>query len=193
MHSKSSVEHGKSANVSMAEKPTPSNICYLNPLLKFRKANIQNEEELVADPEKAISNSSTLCEETIVNSLDSIERLKSGDGVQLEVCPELQPVGNMHDSAVCGWLISTMDKRSSVVVRDLSYGAEPDKDRPMVDNLSDTSISYGAEPDKDQPMVDNMSDTSITDNISGLEITPDDVVGIIGQKRFWKARRAIVK
>lgn len=117
----------------------------------------------MSDPEKAISNSSTLCQETIVNSLDSIERLKSGDSVQLEVCPELQPVSNIHDSAVCGWLIPTMDKRSSVMARDLSYGAEPDKDQPRVDNLSDTST---------------------TDNISVMEITPDDVVGIIGQKRL---------
>ncbi|KAF8023245.1 hypothetical protein BT93_F0677 [Corymbia citriodora subsp. variegata] len=30
------------------------------------------------------------------------------------------------------------------------------------------------------------------DSASGLDISPDDVVGIIGQKHFWKARRAIV-
>ncbi|KAF8023243.1 hypothetical protein BT93_F0677 [Corymbia citriodora subsp. variegata] len=33
---------------------------------------------------------------------------------------------------------------------------------------------------------------SIADSASGLDISPDDVVGIIGQKHFWKARRAIV-
>ncbi|XP_022750113.1 protein EARLY FLOWERING 3-like [Durio zibethinus] len=36
-----------------------------------------------------------------------------------------------------------------------------------------------------------VSETSMVDSISGLDISPDDVVGIIGQKHFWKARRAI--
>ncbi|MBA0847389.1 hypothetical protein Goshw_017221 [Gossypium schwendimanii] len=40
---------------------------------------------------------------------------------------------------------------------------------------------------------DDVSETSVVDTASGLEISPDDVVGIIGQKRFWKARRAIAK
>ncbi|GFQ00160.1 protein early flowering 3 [Phtheirospermum japonicum] len=40
--------------------------------------------------------------------------------------------------------------------------------------------------------VDCLSENSVVDSISGLDITPDDVVGIIGQKHFWKARREIV-
>ncbi|XP_042488829.1 protein HEADING DATE 3B-like isoform X2 [Macadamia integrifolia] len=39
---------------------------------------------------------------------------------------------------------------------------------------------------------DDVSETSMLDSISGLDISPDDVVGVIGQKRFWKARREIV-
>nr|XP_009782254.1 PREDICTED: protein EARLY FLOWERING 3-like isoform X2 [Nicotiana sylvestris] len=39
---------------------------------------------------------------------------------------------------------------------------------------------------------DNLSETSIVESMSGTDISPDDVVGIIGLKRFWKARRAIV-
>lgn len=39
---------------------------------------------------------------------------------------------------------------------------------------------------------DDLSETSIVESISGTDICPDDVVGIIGLKRFWKARRAIV-
>lgn len=41
--------------------------------------------------------------------------------------------------------------------------------------------------------VDDESDTSMVESISGLDISPDDVVGVIGQKHFWKARKAIVK
>ncbi|XP_073154083.1 ELF3-like protein 2 [Henckelia pumila] len=172
INSKLSVDHGKSTNLFIAEKPPSYNSSYLNPLFKFRKDNIQNEEklrELVTDPDRAISNSSSLCQETTVNTLDCIERSKSGGSVQLEACHELQPVSNMHDTAVCGVHVSTVDERiSSVMGRDHSYGAEPKKD---------------------QRRVNTMSETYITDTI---EITPDDVVGVIGQKRFWKARRAIV-
>lgn len=39
---------------------------------------------------------------------------------------------------------------------------------------------------------DAVSETSMVDSICGVDISPDDVVGIIGQKHFWKARRAIV-
>ncbi|KAG8380051.1 hypothetical protein BUALT_Bualt07G0153300 [Buddleja alternifolia] len=36
------------------------------------------------------------------------------------------------------------------------------------------------------------SDTSVSDSEPGPEITPDDVVGVIGQKLFYKARKIIV-
>ncbi|XP_057467506.1 protein EARLY FLOWERING 3-like [Actinidia eriantha] len=39
---------------------------------------------------------------------------------------------------------------------------------------------------------DDASETSMVDSISVFDISPDDVVGVIGQKHFWKARRAIV-
>ncbi|XP_022951474.1 protein EARLY FLOWERING 3-like isoform X1 [Cucurbita moschata] len=39
---------------------------------------------------------------------------------------------------------------------------------------------------------DIVSENSMVDSISGSDICPDDVVGLIGQKRFWKARRAII-
>ncbi|GAB4854357.1 Protein EARLY FLOWERING [Ancistrocladus abbreviatus] len=39
---------------------------------------------------------------------------------------------------------------------------------------------------------DNVSETSMVDSLSGLRMSADDVVGIIGLKHFWKARRAIV-
>ncbi|KAI3823742.1 hypothetical protein L1987_05183 [Smallanthus sonchifolius] len=39
---------------------------------------------------------------------------------------------------------------------------------------------------------DAVSENSMVDSICGVDISPDDVVGIMGQKHFWKARRAIV-
>ncbi|XP_010910484.1 ELF3-like protein 2 [Elaeis guineensis] len=45
---------------------------------------------------------------------------------------------------------------------------------------------------KDGERKDEVSEASMVDSISGLEISPDDVVSVIGPKHFWKARRAIV-
>ncbi|KAA8541716.1 hypothetical protein F0562_022868 [Nyssa sinensis] len=39
---------------------------------------------------------------------------------------------------------------------------------------------------------DDVSDPSMVDSILGLNISPDDVVEVIGLKHFWKTRRAIV-
>ncbi|CAN0907315.1 Protein EARLY FLOWERING 3 [Linum grandiflorum] len=39
---------------------------------------------------------------------------------------------------------------------------------------------------------DDVSETTIIDSAEPLDMSPDDVVDIIGQKHFWKARRAIV-
>ncbi|MCL7033866.1 hypothetical protein MKW94_030445 [Papaver nudicaule] len=49
------------------------------------------------------------------------------------------------------------------------------------------SISQGRDADRN----DDVSETSILDSVSSLDISPDDVVGVIGQKHFWKARKAI--
>ncbi|KAL2974232.1 hypothetical protein AAZX31_14G091800 [Glycine max] len=38
---------------------------------------------------------------------------------------------------------------------------------------------------------DNISKISTVTNLSSLIVSPDDVVGILGQKHFWKARRKI--
>ncbi|CAJ2643838.1 unnamed protein product [Trifolium pratense] len=38
---------------------------------------------------------------------------------------------------------------------------------------------------------DNISKTSRVENLSTLKVSPDDVVAIIGQKHFWKARKEI--
>lgn len=40
---------------------------------------------------------------------------------------------------------------------------------------------------------DNISKISRVEDLSTLKISPDDVVAIIGQKQFWKARKAIAK
>ena len=40
---------------------------------------------------------------------------------------------------------------------------------------------------------DELSETSMVEYVSEMDISPDNVVRMIGQKHFWKARRAIAK
>lgn len=54
------------------------------------------------------------------------------------------------------------------------------------------NVACGALLTVDAGRKDDPSEVSIADSVSDLDISPDDVVGIIGQKHFWKARRAIV-
>ncbi|XP_038985216.1 protein HEADING DATE 3B-like [Phoenix dactylifera] len=67
------------------------------------------------------------------------------------------------------------------------------KDQNMADNcyrkLGDkASVSLEL---RDGDRNGEMSDTSM-DSIAGLNISPDDVVGVIGPKQFWTARTAII-
>ncbi|XP_065867329.1 ELF3-like protein 2 isoform X2 [Euphorbia lathyris] len=70
-----------------------------------------------------------------------------------------------------------------------------------VDKRSHNVIESGGKSDKDRnrgslQVVDvkrhNLSETFEVDSLSAQNITPDDVVRIIGEKQFWKARKAIV-
>uniref|UniRef100_A0A6N2N2P7 Protein EARLY FLOWERING 3 n=1 Tax=Salix viminalis TaxID=40686 RepID=A0A6N2N2P7_SALVM len=62
-----------------------------------------------------------------------------------------------------------------------------EKGRKYCDDKQSGSLKAG-----DLERNDDAAETSVVDSIISLEITPDDVVGVIGEKQFWKARRAIV-
>ncbi|KAK3213044.1 hypothetical protein Dsin_017750 [Dipteronia sinensis] len=77
--------------------------------------------------------------------------------------------------------------RGSRLREDHSCPNEPDIDSEHREDEICGSLQSG-----DREKSDDVSEISIVDSISGLDISPDDVVGIIGQKHFWKARKAIV-
>ncbi|KAK0570518.1 hypothetical protein LWI29_002591 [Acer saccharum] len=77
--------------------------------------------------------------------------------------------------------------RSSHLREDHSCPNEPHIDSEYREDETCGSLQLG-----DREKSDDISETSMVDSISGLDISPDDVVGIIGQKHFWKARKAIV-
>ncbi|KAL3498539.1 hypothetical protein ACH5RR_041271 [Cinchona calisaya] len=72
------------------------------------------------------------------------------------------------------------------------FNFHSEEDRILDDTESREDNTYRSLPTGIADRDDDASETSMVDSISGLEISPDDVVGIIGQKQFWKARRAIV-
>ncbi|XP_020105644.1 protein HEADING DATE 3B [Ananas comosus] len=66
-------------------------------------------------------------------------------------------------------------------------------------NLGDDCFREGDDNNENRPLElkdaeqnDELSESSMVESLSGLEVSPDDVVGVIGPKHFWKARRAIV-
>lgn len=96
-----------------------------------------------------------------------------------------------------GLVESTRDKEKGTSSQGISNSpSEEDHNSPNVpDNNSEcngnrTCISLQIE---NVDKSDDVSETSMVDSMEGLDISPDDVVGIIGQKHFWKARRAISK
>lgn len=98
---------------------------------------------------------------------------------------------------VDGLVESTKDKEKETSSQAISNSpSEEDLNSPNVhDNDSEFDgdkmcISLQIE---NVDRTDDVSETSMVDSMVGLDISPDDVVGIIGQKHFWKARRAIAK
>ncbi|CAH2060829.1 unnamed protein product, partial [Thlaspi arvense] len=54
-----------------------------------------------------------------------------------------------------------------------------------------TSRGYVSLQQINEEASDDVSDDSMVDSISSIDVSPDDVVGVLGQKRFWRARKAI--
>ncbi|XP_050234462.1 protein EARLY FLOWERING 3 [Mercurialis annua] len=65
-------------------------------------------------------------------------------------------------------------------------------DEPEIDSEHHGEKTYRSLRFENGNKCDDVSETSMVDSVSALDISPDDVVGLIGQKHFWKARRAIV-
>ncbi|PIN16839.1 hypothetical protein CDL12_10493 [Handroanthus impetiginosus] len=126
------------------------------------------------------------------NPVNSIERLKTDDNAPPELCAGPQHSSDRQIRAVPGEDVAAVAKRNSSsskrasssedqnIVHDLSIDTESHEDG-FCRSMQTGNLERG----------DSVSETSILDNVSGLEITPDDVVGVIGQKHFWKARKAI--
>ncbi|CAN1161760.1 Protein EARLY FLOWERING 3 [Linum perenne] len=77
-----------------------------------------------------------------------------------------------------------------IVEKDLCPSEEPcRRNEDGVTYVARVDVSIGL---RNADKSDDVSETSILDSAEPLDMSPDDVVEIIGQKHFWKARRAIV-
>ncbi|KAL0330410.1 UNVERIFIED_CONTAM: protein EARLY FLOWERING 3 [Sesamum radiatum] len=161
----------------------------------------ENSQEVVVGWVKAISSSSSIEKQTGPSLIheprdepsENIDRLKTVKRVRPQLCAESQPSSNRQCNAALRKNTTSVARRNS---SDSNKGL-PSEDQNLVHGVSnDTESSEDGSCRSPQmnnlERGDSVSETSVLDTISGLDITPDDVVGMIGQKHFWKARRALV-
>lgn len=118
----------------------------------------------------------------------------SHDTGQQELCAESRLCNDGQNSAAMGDNMAAAAKTNSSDSEEASLLGEEN----IVHDLSDDTGSHGDKSSR-PPQIgslergDSVSESSILNTESALDITPDDIVGILGQKHFWKARRAIMK
>ncbi|KAI9161771.1 hypothetical protein LWI28_020524 [Acer negundo] len=95
------------------------------------------------------------------------------------------------------------ETRSNVQLNQEFLAARDEIDKENVFKVRTESMSLGDENSSPKNGLENgreclgdrhddVSNTGMMDSISVLGLSPDDVVGVIGEKQFWKARRAII-
>ncbi|XP_042032958.1 protein EARLY FLOWERING 3-like [Salvia splendens] len=141
------------------------------------------------------SNQSVACQKQTISSVshDPGTRLRTDDSGQQELCAESQLYNDGQDSAAMGANMAAAAKTNSSDSEEASLLGEEN----IVHDLSDDTGSHVDESSR-PPQIgilergDSVSESSILNTESALDITPDDIVGILGQKHFWQARRAIM-
>ncbi|XP_047971844.1 protein HEADING DATE 3B-like [Salvia hispanica] len=167
-----------------------------HPSLKFQKAkgtgmfqHSVGQEEGSKKGEN--SNQSVSCQKQTVSSVshDPGTRLRTDDSGQQELCAESRLYNDGQDRAN----MAAAAKTNSSDSEEASLLGEEN----MVHDLSDDTGSHVDESSR-HPQIgslergNSVSESSILNTESALDITPDDIVGILGQKHFWQARRAIM-
>ncbi|KAK0598164.1 hypothetical protein LWI29_032179 [Acer saccharum] len=125
--------------------------------------------------------SSMMNQETRSNSMDILKALH-GTNVQLN-----------HEFLAAR---DEIDKENVFKVRTESMSLGDDNSSPKngLENGRECCGDKNGKPVKVRKVDrhDDVSNTCMMDSISVLGLSPDNVVGMIGEKQFWKARRAII-
>lgn len=149
---------------------------------RVKAASLSNNDKV--EGEKKQPYSSMYCEPRD-SSANCIDRLDVHDVVEQDLSESRQVLGEN---------IVVLDKINSSVPIGASHS---DEKRGFVDLRNETGYqdksSLRSVQTRNLERVDSVSETSVVDSDSRLEITPDEVVDIIGQKHFWQARKAILR
>ncbi|KAL9176744.1 hypothetical protein ABFS82_01G015900 [Erythranthe guttata] len=105
---------------------------------------------------------------------NNTDREKLSPSILQERCSEPLGQGNLFSNSK-----EALPSEDVNTVHDLSHDAVSGEDGPC--RPTETGLERG----------DSVSETSVLEAVNGVNITPDDVVGVIGQKQFFKARTAI--
>ncbi|THU65885.1 hypothetical protein C4D60_Mb05t08340 [Musa balbisiana] len=157
------------------------------------------ETSLIEEPKETKENSAShRAAERLSSSKDCLVRDKTGNLHVTEKSvngnPELsQENGNLNGCQTLNDLVLLNNAEAQRARSELCSEASPEKGQRTL-NLSENcqkegsgSLEYG-----DAVRQDVTSEPSMVDTVSWLGISPDDIVGVIGPKHFWKARRAII-
>ena len=196
VQSRMDLGHSKTQIVSDKEKLTPISSPHFGHLVKIKNA-AKKDPKQISSPTLNLRRevNASPNQEDAECSVPGFNRLAESDAcLQQESRSGSQPnVTGLGD----GLVESSRDVEKGTVSRERSVSCsradpsspdEPDNDSEYRGDRACISPQMG-HVDKS----DDVSETSMVDSISGMDISPDDVVGIIGQKHFWTARKAIVK
>ncbi|KAG6423390.1 hypothetical protein SASPL_113785 [Salvia splendens] len=163
---------------------------------KYRKQVGKSQTELNSKetPTDRVSNSSSIAKDRgpkmTTDSYLSREPRDTHANTNNEpvVHVDLEQARNQHTSALAE-SSAALDERGSA-------GSYPSRDhgnsRHMGNEARSLKRSFRSVPMKNLERDDNVSEISVLESVVTVDMTPDDVVGVIGQKHFWKARKAIL-
>ncbi|XP_047971914.1 protein HEADING DATE 3B-like isoform X2 [Salvia hispanica] len=192
--------YDKYSNDICPEKFSPSNPPYLHTALKFQKTKGTGMFEHSAGQEEGSkkgdnSNESVAGQKQTVSSIshEPGTRLRIDDSGQQELCAESQLYSASQNTDAMGANAAEAAKTNSSDFEEASLLGDDN----IICDLSDDTGSHEDEscrPPQTGSLErgDSLSESSILDTESALDITPEDAVGKLGQKHFWKARRAIM-
>lgn len=147
---------------------------------------VSNSSPMKNNEVSLTQNSTSFCHEPLDNAVNNCSRLQMSDHEHRAACdPKSRTNGDaiLDEPSRC----KNNGNFSSAV---WDYNSE--EQRTLDDTESHEDRAFRLTRAEITEKGDDASETSMVDSVSEMDITPDDVVGIIGTKHFWKARRAIV-
>ncbi|KAH6790865.1 hypothetical protein C2S51_005871 [Perilla frutescens var. frutescens] len=166
----------------------------------------ESSKEFASDRSNAVLNSSSIekagglekkidlpvCREPRDNPSNSIDRLLTGDTVEPELRSDSEHARNRCATSVLAESFVALDERNSAAPLRASMSRDQINYCDLRNDAGSKERSFRRVPMRNLERADSVSEASVVESIARLDMTPDDVVGIIGQKHFWKARKAIL-